>query len=95
METTGIQLQQQSRRAPFVTVVAVTLALLFGAAIGAVISTALTQPETVVITPIADTWDAGKLDAMAGRQLFTATPVAPIPWDEQKLDAMAGRQLAG
>ena len=96
MDTTGIQLHEHPRRAPLITVVAVALALLIGAALGATITNALTASRAaVVVAPVADTWDAGKLDAMAGRQLFTATPVPQVPWDQQKLDAMSGRQLAG
>jgi hypothetical protein len=41
-------------------------------------------------------WDAGKLEAMEGRQLAeTVRTASPAPlWDAQKLEAMEGRQLA-
>jgi hypothetical protein len=45
----------------------------------------------------APLWDAGKLEAMAGRVLAGTVRVegsAPL-WDAGKLEAMAGRVLAG
>jgi hypothetical protein len=42
-------------------------------------------------------WDAGKLEAMGGRQLaeqFRSEAGSAVVWDAGKLDAMEGRQLA-
>ena len=43
-------------------------------------------------------WDAGKLEAMEGRQLaeqFRSEAGSAVVWDAGKLEAMEGRQLAG
>jgi hypothetical protein len=90
--TTGIQTTRTAPRVPFITVVAVALAVLFGAALGSAITGAMTARPA---EPVTTTWDAQKLLSMQGRQAFVATRAPAIPWDEQKLDAMAGRQLAG
>lgn len=45
----------------------------------------------------ATVWDAGKLEAMEGRQLaeqFRSEPGSAVVWDAGKLEAMEGRQLA-
>jgi hypothetical protein len=45
----------------------------------------------------ANVWDAGKLEAMQGRQLaeqFRSEAGSAVVWDAGKLDAMEGRQLA-
>ncbi len=40
-------------------------------------------------------WDAGKLEAMEGRQLAAVVAAqAPVVWDAGKLEAIEGRQLA-
>ena len=45
----------------------------------------------------ANVWDAGKLEAMEGRQLaeqFRSEAGSAVVWDAGKLEAMEGRQLA-
>ena len=45
----------------------------------------------------ANVWDAGKLEAMEGRQLaeqFRSEAGLAVVWDAGKLEAMEGRQLA-
>jgi hypothetical protein len=45
----------------------------------------------------ANAWDAGKLEAMEGRQLaeqFRSEAGSAVVWDAGKLEAMEGRQLA-
>jgi hypothetical protein len=45
----------------------------------------------------ANVWDAGKLEAMEGRQLaeqFRSEAGSAVVWDAGKIDAMEGRQLA-
>ena len=45
----------------------------------------------------ANVWDAGKLEAMQGRQLaeqFRSEAGSAVVWDAGKLEAMQGRQLA-
>jgi hypothetical protein len=47
--------------------------------------------------PSAIVWDAGKLEAMEGRQLaeqFRSEAGSAVVWDAGKLEAMEGRQLA-
>jgi hypothetical protein len=81
------------------TVVALILALAFGAAAGSLITRAVSSDtpavaeQVVGITP----WDQQKLDAMAGRQQAeTVESDGPgiAPWDQGKLDAMDGFQAS-
>jgi hypothetical protein len=77
---------------------ALTAALVIGAAAGSLATRAIgvettTEAPVVCVLP----WDQQKLDAMEGRQAAETVQVPAIgiaPWDQQKLDAMEGAQAA-
>jgi hypothetical protein len=80
-------------------IVAVLVALVFGASLGSLITNAVISDAN----PAAETalgirpWDEQMLEQMQGRQLaatYRADGPGIQPWDEQKLEAMALRALA-
>jgi hypothetical protein len=75
---------------------AIALSLLIGGAVGSIVTRAVVHTEAAAPARAVATWDPQKLEAMAGRLLFTPSD-APVAtgWDPQKLEAMAGRLLAG
>jgi len=60
------------------------------------IAAPVSRQELGAATAQAPLWDAGKLEAMAGRILAESVASSgPVLWDDGKLAAMAGRVLAG
>ena len=74
------------------TVIAVT-AFFVGVVATIAISTTFDDATPAVSSANVAEWDAGKLEAMQGRQL-AETVTAGFAWDAAKLEAMQGRQLA-
>jgi hypothetical protein len=93
MTTTSIDIQRSAGRPSPQAIAAVTLALLIGAALGSVITSAVTR-DAAVVPVVGATWDAAKLDAFEGRLAFVATRAPTLPWDDAKMDALAGRVAA-
>jgi hypothetical protein len=76
--------------------IAVVVALGIGGLAGLMVTRATEDRPAAVTTPVGiPSWDAQKLEAMAGRQLAEQVGIAGTQlWDAQKLEAMEGRQLA-
>jgi hypothetical protein len=79
-------------------IVAIVAAVTVGALAGSMITQAIMDRDNAVPTAAGVvSWDAGKLEAMEGRQLaeqFRAEAGPVVSWDAGKLEAMEGRQLA-
>ncbi|HJY32587.1 MAG TPA: hypothetical protein VJ573_06775, partial [Actinomycetota bacterium] len=92
-------------------VIAVVIALSIGVFVGSLVTYAIesdggasttfvargTPALTAVDAGHGSVWDAGKLEAMEGRQLaeqFRSEAGSAVVWDAGKLEAMQGRQLA-
>lgn len=77
-------------------IVPVVVAAVVGGLAGSAITQFLTDrtAPAPVSAGVSTTWDAGKLQAMAGRQLAAEVRTTVPLWDAGKLDAMSGRQLA-
>jgi hypothetical protein len=78
------------------SVLALTAALVLGAAAGSVATRAVVVDPTTEVPVVGIVpWDQQKLDAMNGRQAAEIAGMSGIaPWDEQKLEAMEGLQAA-
>jgi len=82
----------------------VLVAIVVAAVVGGLAGSAITQlvNDRTAPAPVAvgaTTWDAGKLQAMQGRQLAAGLTAVKFGgevalWDAAKLDAMKGRQRA-
>ena len=78
-------------------IIAIVAALAIGVVAGSLITRVTVDQGTTERSSVAVAgWDAGKLQAMEGRQLaeqFLSTG-SVVGWDAGKLQAMEGRQLA-
>jgi len=86
-------------------VISIVVALSIGAFVGGLVTRAIDSDGGTSSTFVArgtpaftaNVWDAGKLEAMEGRQLaeqFRSEAGSAVVWDAGKLEAMEGRQLA-
>jgi hypothetical protein len=78
-------------------VIAVVTALVLGGLAGTLITRSVVDATGEPASVGVATWDAGRLDAMSGRQLaavVSAASAAAGAWDAEKVQAMEGRQLA-
>ena len=78
-------------------IIAIVAALAIGGIAGSLITRVIEDQGTAERPSVAVAgWDAGKLQAMEGRQLAEQflTTSSVLGWDAGKLQAMEGRQLA-
>jgi len=78
-------------------IIAMVAALAIGGVAGSLITQVIEDQGTAERPSVAVAgWDAGKLQAMEGRQLAEQflTTSSVLGWDAGKLQAMEGRQLA-
>lgn len=75
--------------------IAVVIATVIGGLAGSAITRVLDErAASAPVTVGSTSWDAGKLQAMEGRQLAAEVSASVPLWDAGKLQAMEGRQLA-